>query len=163
MSREVPNEHDKTKPLLLGMNNPLSDDPHYDLFPYPEHSTGWRLWKMLPEGTTRAEYMNAFDRVNVLRSREWSALEARSSADKMMPDLDGRFVIVLGSEVRAALRLDPAEPLSVNMHFRSEVAFAWLAFPHPSGRNAWFNSKQNYQQARDVLRAAMEGSFPGVG
>lgn len=152
------------KPLLLGMNNPLSDDPEFDLYPYPEGCSGWRLWKMLPEGTSRHEYLQAFDRRNLLRAREWDLAEARTSAGALLPDLAGRLVVVLGTQVRAALRLPKAEPLSIN---ETQVfvggldhALVWLAFPHPSGRNLWFNCSNNYARACATLARLMRGEVP---
>lgn len=140
------------KPLLLGMNNPISDEPEYDLYSYPKHSTGWRLWQMLPEGTTRAQYHMAFERRNLLHSRKWSAAEARKAGEEMLPMLSGRLVVVLGTAVRSALRLQKAEPLSLHsVELSDGTSFAWLAFPHPSGRNVWFHNKQNYRTASNAL------------
>ncbi len=148
------------RPLLLGMNNPLSDDPKYDLYPYPEGSTGWRLWKMLPDGTSRVRYLAAFERLNLLRARAWSAAAAHAAGQEVLPRLAGRLVIVLGSEVRAALGLPRAEPL-----VRQKTAIAgsrfftleWIPMPHPSGRNCWFNEPANYEGARRVLAELMSG------
>jgi hypothetical protein len=154
------------KPLLLGMNNPLSDDPEYDLYPYPEGSTGWRLWKMLPEGTTRRQYLDAFDRANLLHARGWDARAARAAARLLMPSLAGRFVVVLGTEVRAALGLPLAEPLSicrtVGMGIMGAIEYdlEWLAFPHPSGRNRWFNQAENRAAAVRVLTDLALGGAP---
>ncbi len=58
---------------MIGMNTPLSDDPGFDLYPYPEGSAGGHFWKLLPEGTPRAQYLAAFERRNLLRAREWNA------------------------------------------------------------------------------------------
>ena len=150
------------KPLLLGMNNPLSDDPGFDLFPYPENSTGWRLWKMLPDGTPRQVYMGSFDRVNLLRSRTWSKSDADVAAQALIPSLQGRLVAVLGSDVRAALGLVRTEPLSrqevtilVGAH---EVTFEWIAVPHPSGRNYWYTQPANKAAVRTLLADLLEAS-----
>lgn len=141
------------KPLLLGMNNPLSDEPQFDLFPYPEGSAGWRLWKMLPGDVRRAQYLRMFDRRNLLRAREWSPVEARAAAEELLPELKKRpVVVVLGSEVRAALGFRPAEPLSRHV----ERGVRWIAFPHPSGRNRWFNDEANRRRAGEVLASLVE-------
>ncbi len=147
------------RPLLIGMNNPLSDDPEFDLYPYPEGSTGWRLWKMMPEGTTRGQYLDMFERHNLLRARAWDQAKAREAARDLLPKLDGRLVIVLGTQVRAALGLPGAEPLVRNRFMkdftRRAFYFDWIAFPHPSGRNRWFNQPENMARARDVLLDAV--------
>ena len=151
------------KPLLLGMNNPLSDDPEFDLYPYPEGSAGYRLWKLLPEGTARAQYLAAFDRRNLLRARQWSAAEARVAAQALLPELAGRLVVVLGSDVRAALGLSKVAPLSLNeswLHPSPDFSMMlrWVALPHPSGRNLWYNNKANRLRASDLLERIMRGA-----
>lgn len=154
------------KILLLGMNNPLSDAPEYDLYPYPDGCTGWRLWQMLPDGTSRQQYLDAFDRRNLLRAREWNAAQARRVAQELLPDLMGRVVVVLGSEVRAALGLPPAEPLRMSKFPIQaggiEDDMRWIAFPHPSGRNRWFNDPGNQFQARQLLQALWRSSVAGT-
>lgn len=151
------------KPLLLGMNNPYSDDPKYDLFPYPENSAGYRLYALLGDDVRRGEYLAAFDRLNLLHAREWSAKAARKAAAQLLPSLNGRFVVVLGREVRCALGLDPAEPLALRRYCpASGPVFSWLAFPHPSGRNRWWNEPGNRDRAAAVLRTVFDGDLPGM-
>ena len=145
------------KPLLLGMNNPLSDEPEYDLYPYPPGCAGWRLWRMLPDGTTRQQYLDAFDRRNLLRAREWDQRAAREAADELFPKLSGRLVVVLGTQVRAALMLPPSEPLGRHSIVHERGQFEWIAFPHPSGRNHWFNDPANRAMASKVLLDLMRG------
>lgn len=137
--------------LLLGMNNPLSDEPRFDLFPYPEGSAGYRLWKMLPDGTRRRDYLAAFERRNLLRAREWDGSAAREAARALLPELAGRVVVVLGTQVRTALDLRPAEPLSFHEEVLGCGRLRWVAFPHPSGRNRWFNQPENRARARELL------------
>ena len=137
------------RPLLIGMCNPLSDDPECDLYPYPEGSAGWRLWQMLPEGTTRAGYLRAFDRRNLLRARVWNQPAARAAVKDLLPALEGRMVIILGTQVRAAFGLLAVKPLQLARAVVPIVAstsssqqfctFEWAAVPHPSGRNRWYN------------------------
>ena len=148
------------RPLLLGMCNPLSDDPEFDLYPYPEGSAGWRLWKMMPQGTRRGQYLDMFERRNLLRARAWDQTKAREAARALLPELGGRLVVVLGTQVRAALGLPLAEPLAVTETRvlavdgrRAPITFSWLAFPHPSGRNRWFNQPENMARARDLLQS----------
>lgn len=140
------------------MNNPLSDDPEFDLYPYPEGSTGHRLWKLLPDGTTRAQYLAAFDRRNLICGREWNAALARRAGRALLPELVGRTVGVLGSEVRSALGLPKVEPLSVQQTpVGGGGIMTWIAFPHPSGRNLWYNNEANRLHAMYVLERLMLG------
>ena len=115
---------------------------------------------MLPEGTTRKQYLDAFDRRNLLRTRAWDQRKAREVAQALLPDLDGRFIVVLGTQVRAALGLPLAEPLSINCVKAGAsslgwLKFKWVAMPHPSGRNRWFNEPGNLKKARAVLADLM--------
>lgn len=159
------------KPLLIGMNNPLSDDPDFDLYPYPEGSAGWRLWKMMPEGTSRKQYLELFDRKNLLHAREWDQRAAQYAAQQLLPDLHGRSVVVLGTQVRAALGLPRTEPLlwtsstiyathvpGGTTFVPGGITFEWLALPHPSGRNRWFNESKNLAQARLALAGLLGGT-----
>lgn len=152
------------KPLILGMNNPLSDDPEFDLYPYPEGSAGHRLWKLLPEGTTRNQYMAAFDRRNLLHARKWDAREARHAAQDLLPELVGRLVVLLGTEVRSALGLPAVVPLSMHESLLrpdaspgTQIMLRWVALPHPSGRNLWYNNEDNRLRAGDLLDRIMRG------
>ena len=149
------------KPLLLGMNNPLSDDPEYDIYPYPEGSAGWRLWKMLPEGTTRAQYLDMFDRRNLLRAREWAVPAARTAAAFLLPELAGRTVVVLGAQVRAALGLPRTEPLVWRRS--GPFKFDWIAVPHPSGRNLWYNEPGRRDEVGAMLWALAAVGAPRAG
>lgn len=146
------------KPLLLGMNNPLSDEPEFDLFPYPQGSAGWRLWKMLPEGTTRRDYLDAFDRLNLLRAREWNMAAARTAAGLLGPALAGRRVVLLGTQVRAALGFAATEPFV--WHKCVIPPFKWAAMPHPSGRNLWYNQPTNKAAAAAFLLELFKGGPP---
>lgn len=154
------------RPLLLGMNNPLSDDPEFDLYPYPEGSAGHRLWKLLGEGISRSRYLAAFDRRNILRAREWNAADARAAAATLLPDLVGRTVVVLGTQARSALGLPKVAPLieqSASVPGKSCMGrMTWVALPHPSGRNLWYNSPENRARAGGLLMDLMlraEGEF----
>lgn len=139
------------------MCNPISDDPEFDLYPYPEGSTGWWLWKMLPEDTTRAQYLDMFDRRNLLRAREWSGDAARRAAKLLLPTLTGRAVVVLGTQVRAALSLPLTEPLVWRRCVPYE--FDWIAVPHPSGRNRWYNGPGHRDEVGAMLWAVVNGSL----
>lgn len=144
------------RPLILGMNNPLSDDPEYDLYPYPEGSAGHRLWKMIPGDVSRRAYLDAFDRRNLLRARQWDPRAAREAARVLTPELEGRLVLVLGTQVRAALGLPVAEPLArASAAVGDGASFEWIAVPHPSGLNRWYNDQVNCAAVGELLRELM--------
>jgi hypothetical protein len=128
-----------SRPILLGMNNPLSDEPRHALAPYPENSAGWRLWQMLrvrrPD-LLRADYLRAFDRRNLVAGREWCAAQARAAAHSFTlgDSCRGRTILVLGEDVRRALGL-PRQLI----HPQEVCGASWRQLPHPSGRNLWYN------------------------
>lgn len=86
------------RPVIVGMNNPLSVEPQYVLYPAPEGCAGWRLWRMLNEacGASRRQY--GFERVNLLTGA-WSIPRARSAAPDLRCHVAGRSVVLLGEDV----------------------------------------------------------------
>lgn len=129
-----------SRPVLIGMNNPLSSDPRYALAPYPSRVAGHRLWQMLNEvsGVGRAQYMRAFDRRNVLSSRTWDVHEARRESDGLLETLAGRKVCILGRDTLNALYLRGTVP-PLQWHHDGTYDLMWCYIPHPSGLNLWYN------------------------
>ena len=138
------------KPVLIGMNNPLSTDPEHALYPYPPGSTGHRIWKMLKArtGVLRVEYLRTFDRRNLVESRTWNAnkrfLMARANA--MIPSLQGCTVVVFGNAVREAFGL----PRHL-VHPLESRGVLWRQLPHPSGRSLWYNDPGHVRVAELLL------------
>lgn len=139
------------RPLLVGMNNPLSDRPGYALWPEPERCTGWHLWRMLHDrtGASPRDYVRAFARANLVVG-PWDPHRATDLAHELQESgvLRGRRVILLGREVRRAFALPAQLILPIE---REGVRFHQV--PHPSGLNRWYNDVNN----RDVV-----ASFLGV-
>jgi hypothetical protein len=135
------------------MNNPISSRPEYALWPDPPNCTGWRLWKLLEarNGATQDEYVQAFDRRNLLPGKVWNAREARAAALRMVPDLAGRTVVLLGQEVRHAFRIP-----KLLIHPQEVGLTVWRQLPHPSGLNHWFNEEVNRAMAGMLLAELME-------
>src|SRR5258708_2762507 len=92
------------RPVLIGMNNPISSRPEYVLWPDPPGCTGWRLWKMLHDRNecTKRDYLRAFTRLNLVTGQRWDATSGRRAARLLRVELRGRVVVLLGQEVRAA-------------------------------------------------------------
>jgi hypothetical protein len=132
---------DDTRPVLLGMNNPVSSDPAHALFPYPPGCTGWNLLEMLRERVpdiTRSRYLRVFDRRNLVDGKTWSRTAARERGMWMQNALRGREVVVLGEDVRRVIGLDK---LLIEPQVKNGIT--WRQIPHPSGRNLWYNDPQN--------------------
>jgi hypothetical protein len=124
------------RPVLLGMNNPLSVRLEHALYPHPPGCTGWRIWKMLEEvtGATRLEYVRAFDRVNLVTGA-WSAEAAVLAGEALRARWRGRVVVVLGDQPRRALGLP-----RLFLHPQTTLdGVTWRQIPHPSGRNHFYN------------------------
>lgn len=137
------------RPVLIGMNNPLSSDPRYALAPYPQGVAGHRLYQMLQaqNGARRAQYMRVFDRRNVLSARVWDVNAARRESAGLKETLGGRKVCILGRDTLNALHLrGTVPPLQWNEYFTlgMEDKMTWCYVPHPSGLNLWYNDDLNW-------------------
>ena len=139
--------------VILGMNNPYSERPEFALYPYPPRSAGARLFRLLlrrvPD-VTRAEYLRAFERRNLVEGREWDKRAAKNAARVTRLQLRGRKVVVLGREVSAALGLVPLliEPVRLD-------GAVYRQLPHPSGRNHFYNDPDAADVAAMVLEDAL--------
>lgn len=147
------------RPLLVGMNNSLSVEPEHALYPLPDGCTGNRLWKMLHNetGATMQQYLAAFERTNLVVG-PWDKSAGRESAASMLPGLSGRTVVLLGKAVLASFAGVP-KVLSVGDRWdlaargkpgEFEPAM-FYALPHPSGRNPWYNDRENRKRAARLL------------
>lgn len=127
------------RPVLIGMNNPISQLLEHALYPYPPGCTGWRLWDMLNDGVsggvTKRQYLATFDRRNLVVG-DWSLQQARAGARAMYASLQGREVLVLGNGPRDAFGLKP-----LLLHPQQVAGITWRQLPHPSGRNHWYNDR----------------------
>jgi len=140
------------RPVLLGMNNPVSSDPAHALYPHPPGCAGHRLWGMLNEAmpsgeqVSRSQYLRAFDRRNLVAGKTWSQAEARAGAGELTRELRGRVVVVLGQQPRQALGL----PLHL-IHPIVHEGVTWRQVPHPSGRNHYYNDATNRRVVGELL------------
>jgi hypothetical protein len=124
------------RPVLLGMQNPLSVRPEHALFPHPVNCTGWRIWQMLKSrlpDVRRSDYLRTFDRRNILRG-PWDPLAARRAAPGLQSLLFGRTVVLLGDAPRQALDIP-----RLLLHPQHIGGVTWRQIPHPSGRCRFYN------------------------
>lgn len=131
------------RPVLVGMNNPLSSEPTHALFPHPAGCTGHRLYEMLKSrvpGVTRRQYLDAFDRRNVVSAKSYDKQLAREGASALYNEFfgTGRTVVLLGADTVVAFGLP-----RLLLHPQENGGVTWRQIPHPSGRNLWFNSEEN--------------------
>lgn len=130
--------------LIIGMNNPLSMDPRYALYPAPVGCTGYNLWKMVAArtGASRTDYLRSFQRTNLVIGA-WSERLARENWETMGPDVVANYdvVVLLGAAVRRVC--SEGLPLP-ELGLRGNIA----TLPHPSGLNRAYNNP--------ITRAAAE-------
>lgn len=164
-------------PVIIGMNNPYGGNPKYALYPNPEKSAGYRLYKMLEEAACRRagasdgvlllrkQYIDGFDRRNVL-SGAWTMARAKKVGALMVQGLVGRKVIILGRGPEAALGLPKTEWFTHSRHEWPRVladgshGFDYWTIPHPSGMCREYNRQANRERAGDLLLALYERRAP---
>jgi len=155
-----------TKPLLLGLNNPLSVDPADALVPWPDGCSGHRLYCALREVRstfTIANYLEAFDRANLLPAgaslpaikRDQRRL-MRECAKRLRNDARdfhaGRDIVVLGRDSWEAM-YNCIQSLRgvVVLESRMALGVRWHRVPHPSGRSLWYNEEANRRAVGELL------------
>ena len=127
------------KPLLLGIDNPHSENPGAALLPRPVGSAGHRLFKM--SGMTWSEYNATFDRKNMsdvpLGLRDFTFKD--------------RAVIVLGKstwiKLGFAAHCQPFSKMIID-----QINAAFYLVPHPSGKNLFYNEPRNQESTTRLLR-----------
>lgn len=128
------------KPVLLGMNNPVSSDPAHALYPHPSTCTGARLLRF--SGLERHIYLTAFERRNVLDGKQWSTRDARERAPSLREELRGRTVVLLGAPVNSVMRGGTEHEMAPPFVWTPDGHDGWMAkVPHPSGLNHFFNDQ----------------------
>lgn len=146
------------RPVLVGMNNPVSSEPQHALFPYPPGCTGHRLLAMLQSrvpSVTRRQYLERFDRRNVVSMQRFDAKTAKQGAIKLEQEFwgSGRTVVLLGADTVAAF----GHPRFL-LHPQLIGGVTWRQIPHPSGRNLWYNDEVN----RTLVASLLEDLFRGL-
>lgn len=136
------------KPVILGMNSKTGEA----LGLLPTTGAGARLWKC--SGYTLREYLDTFDRMNLLEEPEWNDKEARSSSKAIKERLKGRRIIVLGSVVWTALSLPKLLPCDFYVNVNDLTT--WYFVPHPSGKNIWYNDNKNREKVRELFQKFRE-------
>lgn len=141
-----------TKTIIIGMTNPQGNQP---LDPFIPGSAGWRLWNMIHfrNGITPEQYLEHFERLNMLRDREWNMQAAKAAAPDLWNYCRGRTVLLLGAQVVRALGM----PESPWMVWQVRYGARWAVLPHPSGRNRWYNNPAQRERAGEFLEDLYRG------
>lgn len=141
-------------------------DPRLALFNYPPNCAGARLQRLLGAGNRL--YLRGFERRNLLgywpggggSGDLFPVRDARDVAERLLPTLAGRRVLVLGVGTARALGLEP-EVLRYQYH--RDATFGVI--PHTSGRCRFYNDPASRAAAEafarefcqvDIARARMD-------
>jgi hypothetical protein len=147
-----------TKPLLIGLNNPLSPRPRDALVPWPRGCAGARLVEYTqlaaPDFTTD-EYLDAFERRNLWPGRELprgrgaTNLLLREGRSLLAECVSApRTVVLLGAKVWYCV-LSRTPPQSFDYQHVHGSTFWYV--PHPSGLNRAYNDHANRARTGAVL------------
>jgi hypothetical protein len=150
---DVQIEPNRSRALLLGEDNPLSDAPEHALYPYPEGCSGHRLMKIL--GLPEDQYL-ALHRANLCSRESFSMKEARRRAVLLCTDpfAPWRVIVMLGRKVADAFGYERdffthgIEPRTASW----TTPITLVSLPHPSGRVLLWNKPESRQRAREILR-----------
>lgn len=148
------------RPVLVGMNNPLSSDPKYALYPHPVNCTGWRIWKMMYESSlgtvSKSDYIGAFERRNILSQKTWSAREAGVAGRALMDELSGRTIVFFGVQTLRAVGLPrPSWGEWRSYCWLPDALTIYTLMPHPSGRCHEYNDPAMRERLGLMLRNLM--------
>ncbi len=157
------------KPVIIGeAPSPSATKPVQPLFPFPEHSSGGRLWRMT--GLSRPEYLEAFHRLNLRpMPGDWSPEDMRWAAYNMISShlLDGRAVVLLGKRVWMAFGgREDVEPLiwyAGSVPAFKPACVALLpdpSFKSPSVKTQWYDNEHQAGAAANFMRLLAEGDYP---
>lgn len=145
--------------LLVGLDNPQSNDPRHALFPSPPGCSGYRLMKFMQAADpkfTRMQYVsiqktNLFP-VGACPTKKRTLALARAGA-LLREQVSGtnRRVVLMGQEVATAVLGEVRRAPSMFEFIKLDGAqYAWI--PHPSGRNHHYNDAKARREAGRFLR-----------
>lgn len=150
------------KPILVGMNNPQGNIP---FFPHPPGCSGHRLWQMLSSktGCFRQEYLDTFDRINMIPDKVWSAGAALAAQEPTWRLLEGRTVVLCGRAVPVALGYSRTPWSGLAGLYEVKYRCTLYFIPHPSGMNRWYNDPANRDAVASLLSELYKSYRHSVG
>lgn len=134
------------KPLLIGMNNPGSQKPEHAFYPWPPRCSGARILSFINfhekmsgmDMTSRHDFLDMFDRMNVLQEPAWDQKAARMQAPRVLTEMRGRRSFVFGFKTSDALGLKRTQGLDFVL-FDIDPTIEYVVLPHPSGMCRAYN------------------------
>lgn len=143
------------RPVLLGLDDPISAAPNFPLFPTPG-SPGHKLLLTVqgvdPE-FTETDYLRYFERITLCPTYPATKdpVERRNLWTQMTSLYRGRIVVCMGKPVWALSGMDEGSPYGVLYPYPPLMLLAWL--PHPSAKNRFYNSETNRNAVGNFLRS----------
>jgi hypothetical protein len=139
---------DRARPVLVGEYNPYGDDTRAALYPAPANSAGWRLCHLVL-GIELGEYLERFDRRNLVGGPRWSATLAKIAAERLRREaaLSGAPLVLLGARVAHAFGVSYRPFTSSTGPAGTTV----VVLPHPSGRCRAWNMIGACERARALV------------
>lgn len=150
---------DSPRVWLIGEQNPYGDrhghKQRFALYPLPAHASGGRLARIL--GLTVDEYLDAFERRNLLGPGRWDVKKARAAAVEIRGQVrDGEVLVLCGARAAAAFQY-PSDPLRTfaSEHrvdrLLGEARYEVLVIPHPSGLSRAWNDPTMAPRVREAV------------
>lgn len=138
-----------SRPVIVGLDNPHSDDPAKALGLEPPNGSGFRLWLMLKEfansqgyDLSSEDYLDTFDRVNLFNSHDvFDRFE-------VLARLRNRQVVLCGTRVPRLLGL---RYKGFDLVQRAGGNFTYRIIPHPSGLCREYNDPDMRVRVGEIL------------
>lgn len=137
-----------TDPLIVGESNPYGNEDYLSLYPVPSNSAGGRLCRIIL-GMTPRQYLDSFERANLVVGDKWSAAAARERAQQLSRERPPTRIVLLGAKVCEAFGQQLGD---FEWVVNAPTGHSFLRLPHPSGRCRVWNDPSALPRARGALR-----------
>lgn len=142
----------RVKPVIVGLNNPYSDNPDHALRPHPINSSGYRLARMFLDAAEKRgldmnflNYERGFRRFNFFEKT--LDMSEGERAGQLLKEFQGRDVVCCGNQVVKLLGLSKH---SWTLWSKSQ-GLRYCVIPHPSGLTRNYNEPWFRSQVGELL------------
>lgn len=137
------------KPIIVGELDSCATDSVLVLYPEPRYTPGWRLCHLIL-GLRREDYVEQFDRRNLLTGTKWSTKKAQAAADQLWLESEGAPLILLGGLVARAFGVSE-RLFDVTLRSSGQPI---IVLPHPSKLCREWQVEGAYKRAQMLLCAS---------